>query len=431
MSLTVLLTLLLLLLAAVALALALAVLARGRAARELTARLDGVDRALGPLDWLHKGQDRLGLELRQDLAGARQEHTAHTVALRDELARALDGTRRGLEELRVTIDERLRLGQEDNARRLELMRQTVDEKLQATLETRLGESFRLVSERLAEVQRGLGEMQSLARGVRDLERVLGNVKTRGTFGEVQLASLLEQFLVRDQYDVNVATRGGSERVEFAIKLPARDPDGPAHVWLPIDAKFPLEDYQRLVDAAERADAEAVADAADALELRVRGCAKTICDKYIEPPATTDFAIMFVPTEGLFAEILRRPGVFERLRRDHRVIVAGPTTLAALLGSLEVGFRSLAIERRSSEVWRLLATVKTEFGKFGELLEKVQKKLGEASNTIELAAKKSRTIEKRLGGIESLPAVDARVALDAGDVGDMAEASASVPEPHAE
>jgi len=308
-----------------------------------------------------------------------------------------------LEKLRDTVEARLKSLQEENGAKLEQMRATVDEKLHATLEKRLGESFQLVSERLELVHKGLGEMQGLAAGVGDLKKVLTNVKTRGTFGEIQLGALLEQILAPEQYGANVATKAGSsERVEFAVKLPGRDPGENGVVWLPLDAKFPQEDYLRLVEAQEQGNAEAVGEAGRQLERQVKLMAATIRDKYLDPPQTTDFAIMFLPTEGLYAEVLRRNGLSEMLQRDCRVIVAGPTTLAALLNSLQLGFRTLAIEKRSSEVWKLLAAVKNEFGKFGEILEKTKKKLDEASSSIDTAAVKTRAIERKLRGVETLP-----------------------------
>ncbi|ULU25584.1 DNA recombination protein RmuC [Dyella terrae] len=306
-----------------------------------------------------------------------------------------------LNEVRATLETKLKAIQDDNAAKLEQMRATVDEKLQTTLETRLGQSFALVSERLEQVQRGLGEMQNLAAGVGDLKRVLTNVKTRGILGEVQLAALLEQLLTTDQYDANVVTIPGSnDRVEFAVRMPGAGEN--AQLYLPIDAKFPIEDYQRLLDAQEAADADAAALAGRALEVRVREEAKRIRGKYVAPPHTTDFAVLFLPTEGLYAEVIRRPGLFESLQRDHHVTIAGPTTLTALLNSLQMGFRTLAIAKRSSEVWTLLGAVKTEFGKFGTVLEKTRKKLNEASNVIEQASVRTRAIERKLRGVETLP-----------------------------
>ncbi|MEO8779265.1 MAG: DNA recombination protein RmuC, partial [Rhodanobacter sp.] len=290
--------------------------------------------------------------------------------------------------------------QQDNAAKLEQMRATVDEKLQSTLETRLGQSFKQVSDQLEAVQRGLGEMQTLAAGVGDLKRVLTNVKKRGIFGEVQLGALLEDMLTAEQYASNVVTVPGSnDRVEFAIRMPGQE-DG-EHVYLPIDAKFPVEDYQRLLDAQEAADADAAHAAGRALETRVREEAKRIHSKYVAPPHTTDFAVLYLPTEGLYAEVIRRPGLFETLQREHRVTVAGPTTLSALLNSLQMGFRTLAIAKRSSEVWKLLGAVKSEFGKFGLVLEKAERQLNTVRKSISDAGKKTKTIERKLRGVESL------------------------------
>ncbi|CUH95456.1 DNA recombination protein RmuC homolog [Propionispora sp. 2/2-37] len=311
-----------------------------------------------------------------------------------------------LENMRNTVEKKLSELRQDNTQKLEEMRKTVDEKLNATLERRLGESFRLVSERLELVHKGLGEMQILATGVGDLKRVLTNVKTRGIWGEIHLGNLLEQILTMEQYEKNVATKPGSnERVEFAIKLPGRDKEGTT-VWLPIDAKFPQEDYQRLLDAQDEANLPLVEEAGKALENRIKGEAKEIAEKYISVPHTTEFAILFLPIEGLYAEVLRRPGLCDQLMQRYKVIITGPTTLAALLNSLQMGFRTLAIEKRSSEVWAMLGAVKTEFGKFGDLLEKTQKKLQEASNSIDTAARKSRTIERKLKTVQELPAEEA-------------------------
>lgn len=308
----------------------------------------------------------------------------------------------GMETLRQTVENRLAAIQSDNQHKLEQMRLTVDEKLHNTLEQRLGESFKLVSERLEQVHKGLGEMQTLASGVGDLKKVLTNVKVRGTWGEVQLDQLLEQILSPDQYAKNVVTRPkASERVEFAIKLPGRDGNGSV-VWLPIDAKFPLEDYQKLIDAQEAGDMRAMDEAGRALETRIRSEAKVIRDKYLEPPHTTDFGLLFLPIEGLYAEVIRRPGLFDSLQREYRVTVTGPTTLTAILNSLQMGFRTLAIEKRSSEVWQVLGAVKTEFGKFGEILAKTRKKLEEASKTIGQAESRTRAIDRKLKEVESLP-----------------------------
>lgn len=306
-----------------------------------------------------------------------------------------------LDKLQEKVESQLKEIQDKNEKKLEEMRQTVDEKLHETLEKRLGESFKLVSDRLEAVREGLGEMRNLAVGVGDLKKVLTNVKTRGTWGEIQLENLIEQILSRDQYEKNVATKKGSgDRVEFAIKMPGRSENKDGICWLPLDAKFPMEDYQRLLAAQELGDIVLIEETSKALEARIRGEAKSIFEKYIDPPNTTDVAILFLPIEGLFAEVLRRPGLFERLQNDYKVIIAGPTTLTAILNSLHMGFRTLAIEKRSSEVWSLLSTVKAEFGKFGDVLEKTQKKLQEASNTIEDASKRTRVIERKLKSVET-------------------------------
>lgn len=335
-----------------------------------------------------------------EIAGLQKNQLELFAAQLKELTSSNEGR---LDKLREGVDARLRLIQEDNARKLEQMRATVDEKLHDTLEKRLGESFKLVSERLELVQRGLGEMQSLASGVGDLKKVLTNVKTRGTFGEIQLGSLLEQILAPGQYDSNVETRVGSgQRVEFALKLPGRDGTPEGMVWLPLDAKFPQEDYLRLVEAQEAGDVAAAAESRKQLDRSVREMAKTIRDKYLDPPHTTDFGVMFLPTEGLYAEVLRLPGLFEALQRDFKVMVAGPTTLAALLNSLQMGFRTLAIEKRSAEVWNLLGAVRTEFSKFGTILEKTRKKLVEAGNHIDQAATRTRAIERKLRDVQDIP-----------------------------
>jgi len=311
-----------------------------------------------------------------------------------------------LEAMRKTMEAQLQTMQADNTKKLEQMRATVDEKLQSTLEKRLGQSFQQVSERLEQVYKGLGEMRNLASGVGDLKKVLTNVKTRGTWGEIRLSHILEQILTSDQYDVNVATKKNSnERVEFAIKLPGPDKDQEKIVWMPIDSKFPQEDYQRLLDAQEAADKELAEKSIKNLETRIKAEAKYIKEKYLDPPNTTDFGIMFLPVEGLYAEVLRRPGLCDTLQREYRIVVTGPTTLAALLNSLQMGFRTLAIEKRSSEVWELLGTVKTEFGKFGDVLTKTKKKLQEASNTIDRAEVRTRAIERKLRKVQEVPAAD--------------------------
>ena len=323
-----------------------------------------------------------------------------------------------LETMRNTVETQLRTLQEDNSRKLEQMRAVVDEKLQSTLEKRLADSFKQVSERLEQVYKGLGEMRSLATGVGDLKKVLTNVKTRGTWGEIRLSHILEQILTPDQYEVNVVTkRASNERVEFAIKLPGQDPNKEKIVWLPIDSKFPQEDYQRLLDAQEAADKVLAQKSIKNLETRVKAEAKAIREKYIDPPHTTDFGIMFLPVEGLYAEVLRRPGLCDNLQRDYRIVVTGPTTLAALLNSLQMGFRTLAIEKRSSEVWELLGAVKTQFSKFGAVLAKTKKKLQEASNTIDKAEIRTRVIERKLSKVQELPQTDSAKPMEPAAIDD--------------
>lgn len=387
-------------------------------------RIDGFAQRLGALtERTDVGLQALTQRLADDARKSREESTLTLTRFGDLLQQRLvaltaDNEKR-MGEVRATLETKLGAIQQDNAAKLEQMRATVDEKLQTTLETRLGQSFKLVSERLEAVQRGLGEMQSLAVGVGDLKRVLGNVKQRGILGEVQLGSLLEDLLTLDQYACNVITvPGSSERVEYAIRMPGQD-DGD-NVYLPIDSKFPVEDYQRLLDAQEAADAEGAAAAGRALEVRMREEAKRIRTKYVAPPHTTDFAVLFLPTEGLYAEVLRRPGLFESLQREQRVMVAGPTTLSALLNSLQMGFRTLAIAKRSSEVWKLLGAVKSEFGKFGLVLEKAERQLNTVSKSIGEASKKTRTIERKLRGVESLSSESAQELLgDAGTATDDA------------
>jgi DNA recombination protein RmuC len=311
-----------------------------------------------------------------------------------------------MERMRTVVENRLQLMQRDNNEKLETMRATVDEKLHATLERRLAESFKHVSERLEQVHKGLGEMQTLASGVGDLKKVLTNVKTRGTWGEVQLGNLLEQIMTPSQYEKNVAVKKRSaERVEFAIRIPTRNDDDRS-IWLPIDAKFPIEDYTRLMAARELGDADLAEKLSRDLETRIKSEARKIKDKYIAPPETTDYAFLYLPTEGLYAEVTQRPGLQEFLQQEYRVVVAGPSTVAALLNTLQMGFRTLAIEKRSSEVWQILAAVKGDFGKFSDLLEKTQKKLQEAGSNIELAATKSRVISRRLDKVQDMPQVEA-------------------------
>jgi len=344
---------------------------------EVVRRLEAIDRVL-----------------RDEFSRNREEAGTAAKSQREELGKSLEG-------VRAIVDVRLKELQQDNAKQIDKMRATVDEKLQGTLEKRLGESFKLVSDRLEQVHKGLGAMQQLASDVGGLQKVLSNVKMRGGWGEVQLGSLLEQVLTADQFARNVKTRDESaERVEFAIKLPGDENGAP--VWLPIDAKFPTEDYQRLLAAQDKGDVVGIDDAMKSLETQLKKSAKDICQKYINPPRTTDFALMFLPTEGLYAEAIRRVGLVEQVQRDCRVIFAGPTTLAALLNSLQMGFRTLAIQKRSSEVWNLLAAVKTEFGKFGEALSAVKDKLDQAARHVDTVAVRSRAITKKLRDVEELP-----------------------------
>lgn len=430
----------------------------------LLRRRPGVD--LSPvqsrIESIERGQERTSRELREEAARSRDEFGSQGRSLREEISSTFKGFNDsvltqltqllGLEqqqldsfseklnaltksnedkigELKTTVEVRLDRIQTDNAGRLEEMRRTVDERLQGTLEKRLGDSFRMVSERLEQVHKGLGEMQSLASGVGDLKKVLTNVKARGTWGEVQLGNLLEQVLSPDQYAQNVATKEGcAERVEYAIKLPGRDEDESKILWLPIDAKFPKEDYERLVEAADRGDTAAVEDATRCLEARIKLEAKDIKTKYLDPPHTTDFGILFLPTEGLYAEVLRRPGLADFIQREHRVIVAGPTTFYALLNSLQMGFRTLAIQKRSSEVWTVLGGVKTEFEKFGAVIDKIQKKLLEASNEIDNAKKRSRALARKLRDVEELPGPQAQALLGLTESGQAVEDEPDLEEP---
>ncbi|WP_298015240.1 DNA recombination protein RmuC [uncultured Aquabacterium sp.] len=362
-------------------------------------------------DGHHRVAESLERTLRDDVARTaaltRQELGMTLGQLQQTLVQQQGETARTHNEqmarLHQAVEQRLQSLQADNERKLEQMRQTVDEKLHATLEARLGERFREVAERLEQVHKGLGEMQRLASDVGSLSRVLSNVKTRGVFGEVQLAALLEQVFTPDQYAANVETVPGSgARVEFAIRLPGQGGAGSAPLWLPIDAKFPREDHERLLDAHDRADAAGVEAAGKALEQRLRLEARTIREKYLAAPYTADFGILFLPTEGLYAEALRRPGLVESLQREQRVMLAGPTTLLATLTSLQMGFRTLALERRSSEVWQVLGAVKTEFGKFGDVLARTRKKLEEASNTISSVETRTRVMNRALKDVESLP-----------------------------
>ena len=360
-----------------------------------------------------------GRNLREEVAtGLKQQGETLTNTLRERL----ETVTKAVAEQTRTVAEQLEKLRGENTAKLEQMRHTVDEKLQGTLEKRLGESFKLVSDRLEQVHKGLGEMQTLANGVGDLKRVLTNVKTRGTWGEVQLGNLLEQIFRADQYarEAN-CKKGSAERVDYAIRLPGKGDEDP-EVLLPIDSKFPNEDYERLQLAVERADPEAVEAAAKALETRVRSFARDIRDKYINPPTTTDFAILFLPTEGLYAEVLRRPGLMDMIQRDYKVVAAGPTTLGAILNAVQMGFKTMAIEKRSSEVWEILGAVKTEFGKYGDVLDKVQKKLQEASSSIDAVAVRRRAIDRRLRSVEAIPdaGVDALLAIGATSIEDGGE-----------
>lgn len=380
------------------------------------------------LDALERLERELRAEVQQSVRSARMEQSQSLAQSLGQLqqslltqsgdaarslAQAREAQDQALRRVTETIERRLLQLQDGNEKKLEQMRATVDEKLHATLEQRLGESFRQVAERLELVHQGLGEMQGLARDVGSLNRVLSNVKSRGVFGELQLAGLLEQVLTPEQYAANVETVPGTgARVEFAIRLPGRREDG-LPMWLPIDAKFPREDYERLLQAQDQADPVAAEAAARALELRLRAEARSIREKYVAPPHTTDFAILFLPTEGLYAEALRRPGLVEALQREHRITLAGPTTLLATLSSLQMGFRSLALERRSAEVWEVLGAVKTEFAKFGDVLAKTKKKLEEASATIDSAEVRTRAMARRLKSVEQLPEPQAQQILQAG------------------
>ncbi len=369
----------------------------------------------GQLDSFAQQLEQLRQTMLLQSQGGREEQTASLKQMADTLAQRIDqlteSNAQRMQEIRSTLEQKIQQLQAENSGKLEEMRKTVDEKLHATLEQRLGESFKLVSDRLEKVHQGLGEMQQLAIGVGDLKRVLTNVKTRGTWGEVQLEMVLEQMLTPDQYAKNVETVPGSgERVEFAVKLPGKE-EGRAPVWMPIDAKFPKEQYERLLDAAERADAEGVALAGKELERSIRNEAKTIAEKYVSPPLTTDFAILFLPTEGLYAEVMRRPGLADDLQRSFRVSVAGPSTLSALLNSLQMGFRTLILEKRSSEVWQVLGAVKTEFGKFGEVLAATKSTLERAAKNIDQAEVRTRQMTRKLKQVEQMPELQAQMLID--------------------
>ena len=363
---------------------------------------------------------QFGQLMREQLAAMATGQGSELKSFADRLAELAHSNEVRLEAVRATIEQRLDMLRAENAQKLDEMRLLVDEKLQSTLDARLGASFKQVSDRLEQVHKGLGEMQSLAAGVGDLKRVLSNVKNRGGWGEVQLGALLSELLTPAQFAQNVATRPGSrEHVEYAVKFPGRGDDG-APCWLPIDAKFPLEDYQRLQDAVERADVAGVEASRKALDAFFRREAKAIHDKYVEPPHTTDFAILFVPTEGLYAEAVSRAGLADALQREHRVMLAGPMNLAAMLNSLQMGFRTLAIEKRSTEVWRVLGQVKTEFARFGDVLSKTRKKLDEARDTIDAADVRTRAIERSLRHVEASPEAES-LRLVGGDRGAIIDA----------
>jgi DNA recombination protein RmuC len=358
--------------------------------------------------------ERLERELRREIIessrGGRLELTQSLGVFQQQLQGLTESNARRMNEVRETMEKQLAQLQTTNSAKLDEMRATVDEKLQTTLQARLGESFKQVADRLEQVHKGLGEMQTLAQGVGDLKHLLTNVKTRGIFGEAQLASLLEQVFTVDQYAAQIATKPGSKNmVDFAIKLPGRSNDGEP-LWLPIDAKFPNEDYARLLEAQGNADAIGAEAAGKALELRIRLEAKSIADKYVEPPHTTDFAILFLPTEGLYAEVLRRPGLMETLQREHRITLAGPTTLLAMLSSLQMGFRTLALEKRSSEVWQVLGAVKTEFGKFGGMLDKARSQTETVLKTLTDADVRTRAMGRALKKVEALPETQAQALL---------------------
>jgi len=367
-------------------------------------------------DTLSKDQAALREGLGNTLTGQAKLLQEQLTGFGKQLKELEKSNAEALEKIRATLDTRVRHLQEDNEKKLEEMRKTVDEKLQGTLEKRLGESFKLVSERLEAVQQGLGEMKNLATGVGDLKRVLTNVKSRGTWAEVQLGAILEEFLAPGQFERNVITKKDSvEVVEFAVRLPGRPDDPRSQVWLPIDSKFPQEDYLRLQDAAEVGDTEGVQRAGEALVRTLKIEAQKIQEKYLDPPGTTDFGIMFLATEGLYAEALRQPDLVAYLQHNYRIVVAGPTTLAAILSSLRMGFQTLAIEKRASEVWEILGAVKTEFGKFGDVLSKVKRQLGTVRRTIDQAEVRTRAMERRLRSVEQLPETEAEeiLALEAG------------------
>lgn len=405
----------------------------GNAARNLREEVTQTISALG--EGISKNQNSLTTSLSKDQAtlrdGISTALTGQAKVQQDQLSsfskqlkEMEKSNAESLEKVRETLDTRVRQLQQDNEKKLEEMRRTVDEKLQGTLEKRLGESFKLVSERLEAVQQGLGEMKNLATGVGDLKRVLTNVKSRGTWAEVQLGAILEEFLAPGQFVRNQSTKkGSSDVVEFAVRLPGRPDDPKSQVWLPIDSKFPQEDYIRLQDAAEAGDLDGVQKAADGLARTIKTEAQKIQEKYLDPPGTTDFGILFLATEGLYAEALRQPGLVPELQQKYRIVVAGPTTLAAILSSLRMGFQTLAIEKRASEVWEVLGAVKTEFGKFGGILADVKRQLGTVSRTIEKAEVRTRAMERKLRSVEQLPEQDTLDLLTPGSGGDVHQATA--------
>ncbi len=380
--------------------------------RQLVELTTANERRLG--DLRETVDKKLG-EAKEDARQGREESAGtlkrFSESLNQQLGTIQDASDKRLVEMRTLIESRLEAIQKDNGEKLEKMRATVDEKLHATLEQRLGESFKLVSDRLEMVHKGLGEMQTLATGVGDLKRVLSNVKSRGTWGEVQLGALLDQILTREQYATNVITRPGSnERVEFAIRFPGRE--GQDQMWLPIDCKFPAEDYERLMAAQERGDPAGMEEASKAIETVIKLEARKIRDKYVEPPHTSDFGILYLPTEGLYAEVLRRPGLADYLNREMRVMVAGPSTLNAMLNSFQMGFKTLAIEKRSSEVWLVLGAVKAEFGKFGDVLARTKEQIQKAADSLDKAEVRTRQITRKLKNVEVMPEAEAQALLGA-------------------
>ena len=369
----------------------------------------------GKFDVLKTLQERTENSVRDEIAKLRAEFQNQSREQREELAGSLkgfgDSVEQKMENVRLVVDGKLKQIQENNTLQLEKMRETVDDKLHATLETRLGEAFKLVSERLEQVQKGLGEMQSLASGVGDLKKVLLNVKTKGVLGEAQLGAILDQILTPAQYEKNVKTKEKSgDHVEYAIKIPSKDDSG-SFLWLPIDAKFPTEDYISLIDAYEKADIVEIETYTKSLKAKIERFAKDISVKYIDPPNTTDFAIMFLPFEGLFAEVLRIPGLFEKMQREHKITITGPTTISAFLNSLQMGFRTLAIQKRSTEVWKVLGEVKTAFTKFGDTLDVVRDRLEKAVNTVDDARKKSKTLQGKLRAVEEVPGMSGEKFLE--------------------